>query len=132
MNITLSDGTTSKTLDPQMIWNDRNSWSPVAMSVTKSLTGALIIQSAAQLTGRPITLKSDEGRGWMDGGVVRQLQTWANVAGQTLTLTIDGEARTVMFRHNEAPALTASPLFDWSDLDDTKDYYMTIKFMEID
>jgi hypothetical protein len=41
MSITLSDGTTTLTLNPDLYWADENDWSPVQQSVETTITGAL-------------------------------------------------------------------------------------------
>lgn len=52
LQITLSDGTTTIELPPDLHWRDEFSWTPVEQSTEYSLTGALIVQSGARQAGR--------------------------------------------------------------------------------
>ena len=131
MTVTLSDGTTTLTLDPDLDWSDEYAWSPVVQNSSYSLTGALIVQVSTRQAGRPITLAGADDRGWMDGTVIAQLQAWAAVAGKTLTLTLRGVAYSVMLRHQDAPAVEATPVVGYSDPNSNDWYVATLKFMVI-
>lgn len=116
-----------------MQWSDRHDWSPVAQSVEMGLTGAVIVQAAAQTNGRPITLApADEQAGWMPRSDLLQLEAWAAVPLQVLTLTVDGTAYQVIFRHQDTPALSAAPVYSYDDPADTDPYLVTAKFMVIE
>ena len=47
-----------------MVWVDEFDWVPVERAVTYSLTGALLVDVAPRLAGRPITLAASDDRGW--------------------------------------------------------------------
>lgn len=116
-----------------MQWSDRHDWSPVAQSVEVGLTGALIVQAAAQVDGRPITLApADDQSGWMPRSDLLQLEAWAAVPLQVLTLSLDGIAYQAIFRHHDAPAVSAAPVFSYDDPADTDPYLVTAKFMVIE
>ena len=132
MSITLSDGTGSITLHPDLFWADENDWHPVEQSVERSITGALIVQVAARLAGRPITLQpEDENSAWMQRSVVDSLRNWAAVPGKQMTLTLRGTTRTVMFRHHEGEAVVALPVVHFNDVQSADWYRCTIRFMEL-
>lgn len=132
MSISLSDGTTAVTLHPDLYWSDEYDWQPVVQSVTTTLTGALVIQSAALQAGRKITLTpADDASAWMTKSVVDQLRNWAAVAGQTLTLTLRGVSRSVIFRHHDGGAMEATPVVYFSDADSTDWFRVTLRFMEM-
>lgn len=134
MSITLSDGTTTVTLNADLKWTDEFNWQPVEQRVEYSLTGAAIITSSAKQAGRPITLEPDDDTSaWMVRAIIEQLRNWAVVAGQTLELTLRGVTRNVAFRHQDGPGLEARPLIHFSDGDiDAADYYLaTLRLMEI-
>lgn len=128
---TLSDGTTTVTIPDSLMWADEFSWAPVSQSVARSVTGALIIQVAAQQGGRPITLApDDDASGWVTRAIVSQIAAWAAVAGKVLTLSLRGTTRSVMFRHDDG-AYAATPVVAYED-DDAADYYrLTLRFMEL-
>ncbi|GGE75959.1 hypothetical protein GCM10011533_30420 [Streptosporangium jomthongense] len=106
MSITLSDGTNTIELPPEMNWSDRI-WSPVAQSFTRGLTGKPIIMSDASQFGRPITL---EPPGWMLATLEPQIITWHNTLEQKLTLNFHGETHTVQFRHHDGPGYESTPV----------------------
>ena len=132
MSITLSDGTTTLNLNPDLFWADED-YSPVEQTADPTLTGALVIQAGALTAGRPITLQpEDEKSAWMPFSVVEQLRNWAAVPLKQMTLTIRGVSRTVIFRHQDgAKGLSAAPVAHRRDVDADDQYLCTIRFMEI-
>lgn len=131
MSITLTVGGTSVTLPDDLYWSDEFGWSPVQQSTDRSITGALIVSTAARTGGRPITLQPiDNDSAWMQRAVLEQLRAWAAVAGQQMTLLLRGVSRTVIWRHDEAPAIAAEPVVHYSDTDPDDRYTVTLKFLE--
>ncbi len=132
MTITLTDGVNAISLDDDLYWSDENNWFPVEQSVERTVTGAMIVDVATRVGGRPITLQPEtEDSAWMTYAVVEQLRNWAAVAGKTLTLTLRGVTRTVMFRHHDGSALDATPVVHFSDVDAADQYRVTLRFMEV-
>lgn len=137
MTITITDGTTSLPLPDDLMWPDEYAWNPVEQSVRPSVTGALIIDVGTWLAGRPITLEGErtpDGRyiAWLTGSDLTQLRSWADVAGQELTLTLRGIARTVIFRHHEKPAVEViESMTELEGLQPDDLYLVRIKLMEI-
>jgi hypothetical protein len=132
--ITLTRGTESLVLDPDLYWQDEHAWHPVVQSVERSITGALIVQVAGGvgLPGRPITLQpEDDTSAWMTQENLATLQAWAAVPQQTFQLLLRGVSRAVMFRHQDAPAIEARPVVHFSDVVADDAYRVTLKFMEI-
>ena len=133
MSLTLADGTTTLTLNPDLYWSDENNWSPVLQGVTPSLTGVPLVQVAAMVKGRPITLEPiDDEAAWMTLTGVTALRNWAAVPGKTMTLTLRGVARTVIFRHQDG-GFDARPVIQYRDGHELPaDFYLcTIRLMEI-
>ena len=99
-------------LPATLVWEDEFTWSPVAQSTEYSLTGALIVQEATKLAGRPITLVGKSDSNAHTGGISRTdllaLQTALNVTGATWTLTLH-DARTFTVAAQQDP-LDAEPL----------------------
>jgi hypothetical protein len=100
------------TLPTTLVWEDEFTWSPVASSAEYSLTGALIVQQATKLAGRPITLIGKSDGTAHTGGItltnLRLLKTALDVAGASWTLTLH-DARTFTVTVRENP-LEAEPL----------------------
>lgn len=85
--LTLSNGTTTLAL-PDLIWEDEGHWDPLAQSRTYSLTGALVIEEAGRLAGRPVTLAGGASFAWLTRADVALLRALGATAGATLTLTL--------------------------------------------
>lgn len=129
--ITLSDDTTTLTLDPALMWSDEDNWSPVAQAVGRTITGALDIQVSAMTAGRPITLEPEnDSSAWMPSSTVATLRNWAAVPGKQMTLTLRGNSRTVIFRHQDG-GLEARPVIHYSDRLGTDYYLCVVRLMEI-
>jgi len=131
MATTISDGTITVTLPDDMFWTDEHSWTPVEQTVSTSITGAAIVDIGTRTAGRPITLVSDEGHAWLPYSAVTQLKTWANTAGKTLTLSLRNANFTVMFRHQEKPAVDVAAVVDYNTPDAQDWFFGTLKFMEM-
>lgn len=98
------------TLPASLTWTDRDDWQPVRQTVRQTLDGGLALYHAPAPAGRPITLKSSEIQGWIDRATLDALQALASVPGSVHTLTIGAETFTVVWRHQDPPALSATPL----------------------
>ena len=132
MSNTLTVGSTTLTLPDDLAWGDEFDWHPVRQSVEPTITGALIVQSGVLQAGRPLTLRSSDGQSaWVPRTSVAQLQIWAAQPGLEMTLTLRGVLRTVLWRHDEPPALTAEPVVDFSDPADEDPYLVILKLMQI-
>lgn len=132
MDIILSVGATSVALHPDLFWSDEYAWAPVEQTVERSITGALIVSSAARIAGRPITLQPEEDRSaWMSRAVLEQLRAWAGMPGLELSLSLRGVERAVVFRHHDGGALEARPLWHFNDADNTDQYLVTLRLMEV-
>lgn len=128
---TLSDGTTTLTLPDSLMWSDEFAWNAVEQTVSRGLTGSLIVQTGIRTNGRPITLAApDDQAGWVPRSTVDQLRTWADTPGKTLTLIMRGVTRTVIFRLSDG-AMQASPVVAYEDDQSTDPYRLTLRLMEI-
>ena len=97
------------TLPPNIVWEDKYKWNPVVQEVKSTLGGSLIVYSG-QMRGRRITLVAYQDQGWLTLAQVDAVKALADVAGATYTLTIGAESFTVVFRHEEPPAVEFEPL----------------------
>lgn len=130
--ITLSDGSTTVTLPVDLLWSDENSWHPVEQAVQRSVTGALIVSVGSRIKGRSITLQpQDNSSSWTSRANLDQLRNWGSVAGKQLVLTLRGNQYNVIFRHHESPAIDATPVVHYDDVDLADWYLVTLKFTEI-
>lgn len=130
MTTTLTVGVTAVTLPFDMQWPDEFAWYPVEQATQRTLTGALVVDVRARVNGRPVTLApADDKASWMPRASVVQLQAWASEPGQVMTLSLRGVNYQVMWRHHEAPALSATPVAGYDDVDSADWYRATLKLM---
>ncbi|MFO7582113.1 hypothetical protein, partial [Guyparkeria sp.] len=91
------------TLPGDLEWTDEFDWTPVEQSHEPSLTGALIIDESARLTGRPVTLSGGENFGWITRDTVEALYLLLT-PGRVMTLTLaDARTLSVTWRHGDGP-----------------------------
>lgn len=113
-------------------WTDEFDWSPVAQTVSISITGALIVESAAQLSGRPVTLAGADDRAWITRAVLDQLRAWAAVPDRQMTLTLDdGRVFAVRFDQRQAPIGARAIVPGWTPAAADDWFVCTLKFMEV-
>jgi len=134
MTITLTNGGTTLSLPPDLIWADELTWSAVAQSTERGIFGTLIVDAMARNGGRPITLQGDGDSAWIDRGTLRTLGAWARTPGLRMALDVRGEAFSVVFDHGaeeETRAIAMSAVIDYSDKQDG-DYYcsLVLRFIE--
>lgn len=129
-NLTTNEGLT---LSHDMRWTDEHSWSPVSSAKEYSLTGTLIIDNAVRQAGRPITLQPPSAEmAWITRAIVEKLRMWAAIPGLQLQLTLDDErVFNVVFRHDEPPALEATPVTQMASYDMDSWWVVNLKMMEI-
>nr|WP_067289922.1 hypothetical protein [Marinobacterium profundum] len=112
------------TLPSELEWQDEFNWSAVRQVADVSLAGSLVVQEAAQLAGRPITLIN----GWVTRGVLKQLYAMAQVAATERTLLIGADSYQVLFRHSEQ-AIEAVPVAPFEDPSDGEFYQINLRFI---
>ena len=130
----LADGATLS-LPEDLLWSDEYVWTPAVASVSYSLTGALVVQSATRQAGRPITLIGALDMAWVTRAVITTLHTWAAVpltdtTGRFTLSLRDGRVLTVAFRHAET-AIEAEPVLGFPARSDTDFYRLTLRLLEL-
>lgn len=134
MSITLTVGGTTVALPADLYWADELSWHPVGQSVTRTITGALVIQTQATAgnAGRLITLAPPvAGASWISRAALDQLKAWAGIPGQVMTLQLRGVARSVIWRLAEGDVIEARPVMPQAGVEPDDAYTATFKLMEI-
>lgn len=110
MSITLA----SITLPAGLRWIDEFDADAVQQSVRRRLDGGLTIYPRGNVAGRPITLEATEDQ-WLTRAMAESLASLALAPGQTMPLAIRGATYSVLFRHQDPPALDLRPLVDYAD-----------------
>ena len=122
-------------LPNDLLWEDEMKWTPSVGKVDYTLTGALIIQTAAKQAGRPITLRApDENMAWVFRTAVEELRAWTSPADRKMKLMLEYENDTrqfnVVFRHHEG-AIEADPVKGFPDVANNEWFRVKIKLMEV-
>ena len=116
------------TLPGDLRWADEFAWSPLVQQTEYSLTGALIVQEATKLAGRPITLEAQRDT-WVTRATVLAVQALAETPGWSGTLTLhDGRTFTVGFRDDR---ISAEPIRHVAPLESGDAYTLTLKLQTI-
>jgi hypothetical protein len=119
------------TLNPNMVWLDRDSWAPVIQTMKRTLGGKIVVNTDSLEKGRPITLSTLEDQGWLTYTQRNTVLQMAAIPGAVYALVIGSETFSVMFRHNEPPAVEFKPLIERA-VPLAGDYFLgQIKLLEI-
>jgi len=129
MSNTITRGGTTVALPDEMAWPDEFGWSPVEQSTERSISGELVIDAAAKVGGRQITLQGGDDFGWMTRAEVATLEAWRAIPAAEMTLVFRGTTRTVVFDH-ERTALEYQAVADFADPEPTDHCAVTLRFIE--
>lgn len=119
------------TLPPSLTWTDRDNYQPVSQALRRARDGTPVVYHAPILAARPITLESTERSGWMTRAVLDQLQALASTPGSTHSLSIGAQTFSVIWRHDDPPALSAEPLVARTTHEATDYFRVTLKFLTL-
>lgn len=115
-----------------LIWSDEYAWSPVVQNIDKSLTGALIIQEAAQPKGRLITLIGGADAAWITKTIADLIQAKADTPDLTMSLNFHGVVYSVKFiRQGNKSPFESKEIYELADPDAEHIYSFTLKLMEV-
>lgn len=114
-----------------MLWIDELSWQPVERAVATSITGAVLMDVAARLAGRPITLEAADDQGFITRATLQALQALSLSSMDTpLTFThADGRSFSVQFAAGEP--ITARPLSRPELPPETYPYIATLRLITV-
>jgi hypothetical protein len=93
-----------------MVWSDRFVSNKVAQTTKRTLGGVPIVFAVPLYRGSAITLVATEEYGWLSGTVVQQLVAMADSPGAVYSLEVETYTYSVVFRHDDPPAVEMSPL----------------------
>lgn len=116
-------------LPADLIWIDEYDYSPVKQSVGVAVDGSLIIEAAAQLKGRTITLQGADNAGWITRGTLDALRAKLYQPGLVMALVHNGNAYDVLFVQPDG--ITASPVLDFNAPAADDWYVVTLKLFEV-
>jgi len=118
----------SITLPTDLIWIDEYAYSPVKQSINTAVNGGLIIEAAAALAGRPITLQGGDDYAWASKATLELLRLKQATPGLVMSLGLLGVTYSVIFAQ---PGITAKQVIDYSNPASEDWYAVTLKFIEL-
>jgi hypothetical protein len=130
MTTTLTYASTALTLPDDLLWPDEYAWQAVEQRAQYTITGALLVESAAKQAGRPLTLQGGGNWAWLDRTTLETLRAWAALPAQTFSLLFRGVTYSVVFDQPNG-AISATPVVDYSDPTTTDYYVVTLRFIEV-
>ncbi len=131
--ITLTHAGAVLELPDRLVWTDEYAWSPVVTATRWGTHGALQMHVGKRQAGRPITLDGKASQAWISRAVCNQLNAWVALPGTVFELVLRGQARAVVFDHDQGAAFEAEPLWRLLDGEHTAElfYRPNLKFMEV-
>ena len=132
MSITLTYSGTTAHLSDRLQWTDEFDWSPVDQTTGYSTTGALLVDVALKLAGRPITLNGVDTNAWISRALCSTLQAWAALPGAQFDLVLRGITHQVIFDHAQG-GFSAQAIWRLADgaIDAELMYRPTFKFLKV-
>lgn len=114
-----------------MLWIDEFNWSAVEKAAEYSVTGALLIDAATKLAGRPLTLQGTSDAGWIERGVLKALRALAaaDAVGVHVLTLADGRIFNVQFAPGEP--IEAAPVARPELPPDSYPYVATLRLIEV-
>lgn len=127
----ISDTVTTVSLPDDLQWTDEYAWSAVEQTTEYSVTGALVVDVAERVAGRPVTLVSGD-QVWVSRATLDQLLTLANQPGKVMSLTLaDDRVFQVMFRLHAGAGIDARPVLFSAPMAAGDWYTLTLNLMEV-
>lgn len=93
-----------------LVWRDRWGSQSVSQTTVRTLGSVPIFYHASLHAGNKVTLESLDDQGWQTYETVQKLYALASVPGAQYLLDLGPVQFSVLFRHEDAPALEATPL----------------------
>jgi hypothetical protein len=117
------------TLPSDLLWIDEYAHTPVVQKISPAVDGSLVIEVAAQIAGRPITLQGGNDYAWVTKATLEQLRIKQYLPGLTMVLNHNGANYSVIFQ--QPNGIEATPIIDYSNPDPGDFYAVTLRFIEI-
>jgi hypothetical protein len=114
-----------------MLWTDQYDWTPTEQTETRTLTGALVIETAQKQAGRPITLTGTAESGWATKAQVDAVFAMLSTTTPLVLVLPDGTTFNVTFRNKDNPPVQAKPLLDYRTYQTTDYFILVIKLITL-
>lgn len=117
-------------LPEDLLWSDEFDWTPTEQHQARTLTGALVFETAQRQGGRPISLQGGQDYGWATRAQVEALHDKLAISTPLTLVLPDARTFSVRFRHEDKP-LDAQMIVDYRIPDDTDFYKLTLKLITV-
>jgi len=119
-------------IQKDFVWVDEFDFTPIEQSETRTLTGALVLETAVKQKGRPITIAEGDKPARVLRSVVNTLDALLAL-NKVMDLTLqDGRTFRVRFKHNDGKPIESKPHIYFDVMDDNDYYTLTLKLIEVD
>ncbi|MBF0143050.1 MAG: hypothetical protein HQL59_06280 [Magnetococcales bacterium] len=98
-------------LPDSLQWKNQYEWSPTVQETARTLGGNLVVWNSGLIGGRPIDLEAEGDSSWLTLEQVRAIHAMAMQPGGVFDLILDNESFQVMFRHQDQPATSFTPIY---------------------
>jgi hypothetical protein len=117
-------------LPADLLWVDEFDWTPTEQTETRTLTGALVFETAQKIAGRPITLAGTRESGWATKAQVDAV--FAKLSNTTVMVLAmpNGATFNVKFRNKDKP-IESKPIMDYRVMEVDDFYDLTIRLMTV-
>lgn len=112
-----------------LVWTDEFTSSQTSKSATRTLTGALVVQTGVKIEGRPVTLTGTDS-GWINHADLVLLRNYVELnPDKVMVLNFRDVEQSVIIDSTNGPALSAQPIIDYSTPEAEDWYTMTLKLL---
>ena len=122
------------TLPDDLQWANEFEWNQAAQSQTRTLSGAMEIQSESLLYGRPIRLVGGQDGAWISRAIARAIRTLEADPARILTLTglYDEAPLAVVFDRSSGPAFESQMILRYADPNDNTWYSCALRLITVE
>ena len=111
-----------------LVWVDEFDFTPIEQKQTRTLTGAIVFETAEKQGGRNITIGEGDAPVFVKKTIIDALYAKLT-ANSVMTLTLqDTRSFSVRFQHEDKP-LEAKPVIDYQIMEDSHPYHLTLKLI---
>ena len=121
-------------LPDDLLWKNEFDWNQNDQSQARTLSGAIEIQTAARIYGRPIRLQGGQDGGWITRATAKAIR--ALEADPTRVMTLSGlndePDLAVMFDRTSGPAFESQMIMRFANPDDQTWYSCALRLITVE
>ena len=122
------------TLPDDLLWQNEFEWNQNDQSQERTLSGAMVVQTAARLYGRPIRLQGGQDGGWITRATAKAIRALETDPTRVMTLTgLNDEAPlAVMFDRTSGPAFESQMIMRFAGPSDQTWYSCALRLITVE